>query len=196
MNASILPEYFIFKIKSCSVFEFFYEQSIYDYQEISFDKYLGLMHDSSAQNVYFAICIVKREKSNRNCGPILWHWISMYSESEVFWAFCILSEVYSLWQGLDGGAGGQGFTLLGDPCARNTSKNTEILIQIHRIQIQNQQLGGFVFFTSLIISSVGVVVFKVYNMIRQINLEMNGLLYRINPGVSKINSLLYRAHSW
>ena len=28
---------------------------------------------------------------------VLWHWISLYSESEVFSAFCILSEVYSLW---------------------------------------------------------------------------------------------------
>ena len=34
----------------------------------------------------------------------LLHWIFMYSETEVFWGFCILSEVYSLWQGRDGGA--------------------------------------------------------------------------------------------
>ena len=46
----------------------------------------------------------KLKKKLHHCADDCWHWIFMYSETEVFWGFCILSEVYSLWQGRDGGA--------------------------------------------------------------------------------------------
>ena len=146
------------------------------------------MHDSSAQNVY---CKVKRENQIEIAAPscgIEFRCIQSrkYFEHSVSCRKCILCDRDST-----GALGAKDSHFWAIPVPEIPAK-----IQIHRIQIQNQQPGGFVFFTSLIISSVGVVVFKVYNMIRQINLEMNGLLYRINPGVSKINSLLYRAHSW
>ena len=55
------------------------------------------------QSEAYSIWQLASKIPNRNYTDC-WHWIFMYSETEVFWGFCILSEVHSLWQGRDGGA--------------------------------------------------------------------------------------------